>query len=52
MAWAFCSANRIVSIVLFLHGLGADSGSWFMQFEPLILEGMRPIAIDIPGFGK
>jgi pimeloyl-ACP methyl ester carboxylesterase len=38
--------------VLFLHGLGADATSWAFQFPPLIQAGMRPIAVDVPGFGK
>ncbi|MEI6291819.1 MAG: alpha/beta hydrolase, partial [Chloroflexota bacterium] len=38
--------------VIFLHGLGADSSSWTFQFEPLHAKGFRPIAVDIPGFGK
>ena len=37
--------------VLLLHGLGADSSSWIMQFEPLRAAGFRPIAPDLPGFG-
>ncbi len=38
--------------VLLLHGLGANSTSWTLQFDPLIAAGMRPLAPDIPGFGK
>ena len=37
--------------VLLLHGLGANSSSWSLQFEPLIDCGFRPIAPDMPGFG-
>ena len=37
--------------VVLLHGLGADSSSWILQFEPLIDAGFRPIAPDISGFG-
>jgi pimeloyl-ACP methyl ester carboxylesterase len=37
--------------ILFLHGLGANSSSWTLQFEPLIAAGMRPLAPDMPGFG-
>jgi pimeloyl-ACP methyl ester carboxylesterase len=37
--------------VVLLHGLGADSSSWVLQFEPLIGAGFRPIAPDITGFG-
>jgi pimeloyl-ACP methyl ester carboxylesterase len=37
--------------VVLLHGLGADSSSWILQFEPLAGAGFRPIAPDITGFG-
>jgi pimeloyl-ACP methyl ester carboxylesterase len=39
-------------VVLLLHGLGADAESWFYQFPALISAGYRPIAPDIPGFGR
>jgi 3-oxoadipate enol-lactonase len=39
-------------IILLIHGLGADSSSWQLQFADLIENGFRPIAIDIPGFGR
>jgi 3-oxoadipate enol-lactonase len=38
--------------ILLLHGLGSDATSWQLQMEPLANAGFRPIAIDIPGFGK
>jgi 3-oxoadipate enol-lactonase len=38
--------------VLLLHGLGANSSSWTLQFDPLITAGFRPIAPDTPGFGE
>ncbi len=38
--------------VILIHGLGSDSTSWQFQIEPLINAGFRPIAIDVPGFGK
>lgn len=38
--------------VLLLHGLGADSESWGYQFPALIQAGLRPIAPDLPGFGR
>jgi pimeloyl-ACP methyl ester carboxylesterase len=37
--------------VLLLHGLGANGSSWILQFAPLIMAGMRPVAPDAPGFG-
>ena len=37
---------------LLLHGLGANASSWTLQFTPLIESGFRPIAPDVPGFGK
>jgi 3-oxoadipate enol-lactonase len=38
--------------VLLLHGLGADSESWFFQFPVLVEAGFRPLAVDLPGFGR
>jgi 3-oxoadipate enol-lactonase len=38
--------------VLLIHGLGADATSWALQFPVLIGAGLRPIAVDIPGFGQ
>ncbi len=38
--------------VLLLHGLGADATSWTLQIPSLTSAGFRPIAVDIPGFGK
>ncbi len=38
--------------VLLLHGLGADSTSWGYQIPVLSEAGLRPIAPDLPGFGK
>jgi 3-oxoadipate enol-lactonase len=37
--------------VLMLHGLGANSSSWTLQFDALITAGLRPLAPDVPGFG-
>jgi 3-oxoadipate enol-lactonase len=39
-------------LVLLLHGLGSDSSSWIYQIEPLASLGFRPIAVDVPGFGR
>ena len=38
--------------VLLLHGLGANGTSWTLQFDPLTQAGFRPLAPDVPGFGK
>lgn len=38
--------------VILLHGLGSDHSSWGFQMKVLAEHGYRPIAIDIPGFGK
>lgn len=38
--------------VLLIHGLGADGHSWGFQFPVLIEAGFRPIAPDLPGFGR
>ena len=37
--------------VFLLHGLGANSGMWALQFQALQSIGLRPLAPDIPGFG-
>jgi 3-oxoadipate enol-lactonase len=38
--------------VVLLHGLGTDSTSWGFQVPALLAKGVRPIILDIPGFGK
>lgn len=38
--------------VLLLHGLGADGASWEYQLRVLAEAGMRPVAPDLPGFGR
>jgi pimeloyl-ACP methyl ester carboxylesterase len=38
--------------VLLLHGLGADGASWVLQIPALSQAGFRPIAPDMPGFGR
>ena len=38
--------------VLLLHGLGTDGTSWGYQVPALLEKRMRPIILDIPGFGK
>lgn len=38
--------------IVLLHGLGADSRSWAFQMPVLIDVGFRPIAPDLPGFGR
>jgi pimeloyl-ACP methyl ester carboxylesterase len=38
--------------VLLLHGLGADSESWPWQLSALADAGCRPLALDLPGFGR
>lgn len=38
--------------VLLLHGLGVDATSWTLQMPVLLEAGLRPIAPDMPGFGK
>ena len=39
-------------VILLLHGLGTSADSWTYQFEELISAGFRPVAPDLPGFGK
>jgi pimeloyl-ACP methyl ester carboxylesterase len=38
-------------VVLLLHGLGATSASWQLQFPPLAAAGYRILAPDMRGFG-
>lgn len=38
--------------VVLLHGLGADCTSWDFQMEALTGAGLRPLAFDLPGFGR
>ena len=38
--------------ILLLHGLGADGESWGLQFVDLAAAGFRPLAVDLPGFGR
>ncbi len=38
--------------VLLLHGLGSTAASWQEQIPALVEAGFRPIAVDLPGFGK
>lgn len=38
--------------VILLHGLGSDHTSWVFQVDELATNGFRPIAVDVPGFGK
>ena len=38
--------------ILLLHGLGIDATSWGYQIPVMVQRGLRPIAIDIPGFGR
>ena len=37
--------------VLLLHGLGANSTSWQLQIPAMVGAGLRPLAVDLPGFG-
>ncbi|MCS7011880.1 MAG: alpha/beta hydrolase [Anaerolineales bacterium] len=38
--------------VLLLHGLGATGASWTLQLPALMEAGFRPLAPDLPGFGR
>lgn len=39
-------------LVFLIHALGVDLESWAFQFPALLDAGMRPLAADIPGFGR
>ena len=38
--------------VILVHGLGTESSSWIYQITALADAGFRPIAPDLPGFGR
>jgi 3-oxoadipate enol-lactonase len=38
--------------VLLLHGLGVEGSSWEYQIQALSKAGLRPLAPDLPGFGR
>jgi len=38
--------------VFLLHGLGTEASSWTYQMDALAAAGYRPIAPDLPGFGR
>jgi pimeloyl-ACP methyl ester carboxylesterase len=39
-------------VCILLHGLGTDSSSWVNQLGILEKAGYRPVAPDLPGFGR
>jgi 3-oxoadipate enol-lactonase len=39
-------------LVLLLHGLGTEGSSWTNQMQALGTAGFRPVAPDLPGFGR
>jgi 3-oxoadipate enol-lactonase len=39
-------------VVVLLHGLGVDGSSWGYQIVSLMQAGLRPLAPDLPGFGR
>ncbi len=39
-------------VVFLLHGLGTEASSWVYQMQALGEAGYRPIALDLPGFGR
>lgn len=39
-------------MILMLHGLGADKGMWGYQLPAFCDAGLRPVAVDLPGFGE
>jgi 3-oxoadipate enol-lactonase len=45
-----CPENQ--SAVFLLHGLGTEASSWINQIQALGEAGYRPIAPDLPGFGR
>jgi len=38
--------------IFLIHGLGTEASSWTYQFDALASAGYRPIAPDLPGFGR
>ena len=39
-------------VVVLLHGLASDSGTWDRALEPLAAQGLRAIALDLVGHGE
>jgi 3-oxoadipate enol-lactonase len=39
-------------VIFLLHGLGTEASSWVYQMQALGDAGYRPIAPDLPGFGR
>jgi pimeloyl-ACP methyl ester carboxylesterase len=38
--------------VVFLHGIGGSARAWAPQLESFARAGLRPVALDLPGFGE
>jgi 3-oxoadipate enol-lactonase len=45
-----CPENQ--PVIFLLHGLGTEASSWTYQIQALGEAGFRPVAPDLPGFGR
>lgn len=39
-------------LIVLVHGLGEHMGYWSENFGPLVAQGFRVVAVDLPGFGR
>jgi len=39
-------------LIVLVHGLGEHLGYWSENFGPLVAQGFRVVAVDLPGFGR
>jgi len=39
-------------LIVLVHGLGEHLGYWSENFGPLVAQGFRVVALDLPGFGR
>jgi pimeloyl-ACP methyl ester carboxylesterase len=46
------AAQEAKGDVLFIHGLGSSADRWLDIPDAMSLLGLRPVAIDLPGFGQ
>src|SRR3954453_15218633 len=44
-------SNESGVAVVFLHGIGGAARIWAPQLESFAAIGLRPIALDLPGYG-
>jgi 3-oxoadipate enol-lactonase len=48
---ASCEDDSGAPAVVFVHGIGGAARAWTWQLAPFKAAGLRPVAIDLPGYG-